>query len=114
MSASVQCVAMRTTRAPRSYASSSSSTVRSRKEQHGEPRRVLGRDPRGLLDQRQLVDEAQAVVERRSSEAVAVRDLDHADARLDEPAGHGRDLFERELVRDRVRSVAQGHVDEGD
>ena len=77
MSASVQCTAMRATLTPRSR-TGPEVVDRADARASGGTRSARSSSPaRPGLDQLHLVDGAEAVVERRSAEAVAVRDLDH-------------------------------------
>ena len=70
----------------------------------------LGRLVDGGPDELHLVDQAEAVVEARPAEAVAVRDLDDLDAGLVEGVDDTPDLRLGVLVLHRVRAVAQRRV----
>jgi hypothetical protein len=107
----VQCVATRQTDAP---LSSADVVLRPQTGEHEK------RDLRGLRRLHRSPDEvllgrlAEAVVERRAAEAVAVRDLDDGYAGLVERADDRNDLLLGELVPLRVRAVAQRGVGDPD
>jgi hypothetical protein len=77
-------------------------------QQHGDAGAADGRGGRG--DQLAVVGPGETVVERRAAEPVAVADLDDGHAGRVEAAGDLGDLLGGELVRQRVRAVAQGGV----
>ncbi|MCY1358997.1 hypothetical protein D9M69_455480 [compost metagenome] len=62
------------------------------------------------LDVFQVAVLAEAVVERRALQAVAVGDLDAVHLGLVQRTGDGAGVVEAVLVADRVAAVAQGHV----
>ena len=113
MSASVQTVDTRTTEAPASWAARRSSLVPipgSRAVAIRLRRHHLG----GGGDQVGVRAAGEAVLARAGAEAVAVADGHRPDAGVVECSGHRRHLLGRELVRDRVRAVADGGVDDFD
>ncbi len=81
-------------------------------QQHRDPRAARLLHRRG--DQAELVLGREAVVERRAAEPVAVRDLDDLHVRLVQRVHHRADLPLGELVRERVRPVAQRRVGQPD
>jgi hypothetical protein len=83
-----------------------------RQQEDGQPAR--GEYVGGGGDQLQLVDQRQAVVERRTAEAVAVADLDPGDTGPVERGGHRPHLLGGEAVPLGVAAVAQRRVDDGD
>ena len=78
------------------------------------------RDPRGPRlvdgrpDQRDLVDQREAVVERRAAQPVTVRYLDDLHPGAVQGADHRPDLLLGELVPHRVRTVPQRGVGDAD
>ena len=81
-------------------------------EQHGQP--AGGQHVGGGGDELQLVDQRQAVVERRAAEAVAVADLHPGDAGAVEGGGHRPHVLHGEAVPLGVAAVPQGGIDDGD
>ena len=109
MSASVECVAMRTDAAPAACAASRSSTV----PMPGSSSTVIFARVTlvdGGLDPLAIGVRAEPVVEARPRQPVAVADLDGVDARAIERRRDAPHVVDRILVADGVHAVAQRDV----